>query len=302
MPVLQGLRNWWQEVRIDSAFRKYEAVERLQHNKNLDRRFDTSQIEREIAVSEKSILAAADTKFAAEIHAARSRLTTCEANIKGRNADLITIQRNHESELIALERDISKIRSEIQAIRRQKQRAHTNLNNAQSEVREFHDSNTDFFGNRQHIPQHSFFGKSWSDLDPLVEARQVAAEEVGSLSSSLGSVIDRELHKRDLRSKVYESRNRKRLLVKHRVSIGTLHKAISLLESDRVLLKRDLQTLESARQDFLLSERHSAGLATRTAEVVDLQSRKARLAAAFDNVESEAARRALHRKAWFEKN
>jgi len=300
--VLQGLRNWWQEVRIDSAFRKYEAVERLQHNKNLDRRFDTSQIEREIAVSEKAISAAADTKFAAEIHAARSRLTTCEANIEGRNADLTTIQRDHEPELIALEKDLSKIRSEIQAIRRQKQRAHTNLNNAQSEVREFHDSNTDFFGNRQHIPQHSFFGKSWSDLDPLVEARQDAAEEVGSLSSSLGSVIDRELHKRDLRSKVYESRNRKRLLVKHGVSIGTLHKAISLLESDRVLLKRDLQSLESARQDFLLSERHSAGLVTRTAEVVDLQSRKARLAAAFDNVEAEASRRALHRKAWLENN
>jgi chromosome segregation ATPase len=160
MRVLQGLRDWWQEVRIASAFRQYEAAERLQNNNNLNRRFDTSQIEREIAVSERSILAAADTRYDSEIQVARLRLTNCETNIKGRDADLITIQRNHESELIALEKDLSKIRSEIQAIRRQKQRAHTDLNNAQSEVREFHDSNTDFFGNRQHIPQHSFLGKA----------------------------------------------------------------------------------------------------------------------------------------------
>jgi hypothetical protein len=108
------------------------------------------------------------------------------------------------------------------------------------------------------------------------------------------------LNKRDLRAKVYESRNRKRLLVKHRISIASLNKAISLLESDRVILKRDLNAVEFARHDFLLSERHRAGLATRTAEVADLQSRKARLAAAFDNVEAETARRALHRKAWLE--
>ncbi len=327
-----AIKSFIRNSRITIDYPRYEREQRAAHLAQADRRFDASQLNKEIAQIRHQASAAGDQRFNADIASQRQRVTATEHDLRKNSQLLAIFERNYKAELDALYAqktqlfeqkegllaDARAIKAERSCAQDDLQEAYGDLEDAKSDVGRWYAKSERtpwLFGNGgKKLPKHSMFGQSHGDLSAAKNRRGEAVSDIGDSKRRLADIkarqagvrqaIDRNYAEISLVTekigKVKKDRQHMYDLKNEGVDLAVLRTTIHATQSMLTDLNRQLRSSETQRLVLIQETQARLGLHEREAAVADLHSLKARFVEEFDSEQSQATRRKEHSRKWME--
>ncbi len=328
--VWSSIKGYVRNVRIKADFNRCEKTLISARAVEADLRFDTSQLERDIAGIERRAKEAAHLEFGAELDGkqlALKSLAPIKLALKG-HIELLQRDFRHELDLLHEEktklfRDKDLLLDETRDLQRKRvavkadlDDAYENLELAKASVESWYrksDRSQWLFGNSgTKLPSHSLFGQSFGDLDGYKERRDSARRDIGSHKSDMDD-IQRKKQANGKRRDANQSeltRLFKRIdAVKHArqsvydlkqqgVSLPGLKQELSDVLRNEAQLENEFRQSEVVRDAFVVRHKADLGFGERMEAVRRLQTERRQFLALFESANAIAARRETHRQAW----
>lgn len=325
-----AIKSFIRNSRIKIDYPRYEREQRVAHLAQADRRFDASQLDKEIAQIRQQATAAGDQRFGSDVASLRQRVAATEHGLRKDRQLLLIFERNYKAELDALYAQKTELFEEkeglladAQAMKAERSGAHDDLQEAYGDLE---DAKSDvdrwyaksertpwLFGNGgKKLPRHSLFGQSHGDLSSAKYRRGEAVSDIGDSKrriadikarqaavrhaidrnyAEIGSVMEKIGSVKKDRQHMYDLKN-------EGVDPTVLRTTIKTTQSTLTDLERQLQSAENQRLALIQETQARMGLGEREAAVADLLSRKARFVEEFDSEQSRATRQDEHRRQW----
>lgn len=326
----RGIQRFVQDARIEADFHRYEAEQRVTHEATAARRFDTSQLEREIAEIRRSAEAEGCAVYGARIRDVESSIRATQPAMKELQTQLQLLSRDYRHELEVLYEEKTRLSAakqalidQLKALQEERSKVHEELDDAHAELRKAKasidswyaksDRTPWLFGNGgKKLPNRSLFGQSFGDLDGYKADRARACKKIGSCKEAVADVAGRQRANKSHRDDNKENLNRVfesiRAVKEDRQRMSDLkdrgvrrHRVEEEL-SDRLRqeasLQDDLNHLTSAMTELVQQQACRLGIEERTRAVSELHERRSLFLAAFDAPEQRAARQRAHREWW----
>ena len=179
----RGVQRFVLDIRIDANFPRHESEQRAAHESEANRRFDTSQLEREVDEIQRAAEAEGLAAFGAHIHASESSIHELRPAISQLRCQLELLTRDYRQELNQLYQEKASLLDAKQALFEEMELQQEQRSKSQDELSEAYDdlkqakSSVDswyaksertpwLFGNSgKRLPDRSIFGQSFGDLD-----------------------------------------------------------------------------------------------------------------------------------------
>jgi hypothetical protein len=320
----------WRDVQIAAAFPQFEAKRLLEHRAEAERRFDTSQLEREISNIDREAEVEARRVFSVDMQRMRGELSTLKPKADQMRMDLWHLQRNYKQELegMHLKKDqLLKDRQllfEQQVVLKAKQAkakkeldaAYEALEEAKGSVEGWHRKSQRspwLLGNGgKKLPKHAMFGQSFGDLDGLKSDRDAAYEKVRKAKRERADVAAalKSNWEAIQRSKaavdgvfqhitsIKEGRRVAQLLHQRGARPRQLESELDACIAQCARLEERLREMESSRGEFIAQQAARLGKLERQASVAALQESKRSFLSSFDLPEARTRRQEIHRSEW----
>jgi hypothetical protein len=327
-----GFKRYVQDVRIDADFESSEKALRAVREAEAARRFDPSQLLREIEGVERTALAAAGQEFGSRLadkQSAIKALTSVEATLQKR---IELMGRDFRQELDGLHEEkarLFRVKDELQeekrglegrraAAKAKLRDAYDDKKAAQASIDAWHRKSKRtplLFGNSgKKLPKHALFGQSLGDLDGYKRRSESAGRDIGRSKSEIADIqralqdnrqadestkaslarVSREIEAvKAARHSVYE-------LKRQGVHLPLVEQEHSAVLQQQAQLSRELQKLEVVRDAFVVQQRVRLGWGERMATVDRLKLDRFQFMAAFEVSSAVAARREAHRQSWLQ--
>ncbi len=326
----RGAQRFVQDVRIDADFPRYEFEQHGAHELVASRRFDTSQLEREIDAIRLAAEAEGRAAYAARICQSESSIDALRPAITRLRTQLEVLTRNYRQELDLLYEEKMNLLKAKQALFEQMKALQKERSEAQEELSAVYDdlktvkSLIDswyaksertpwLFGNGgERLPNRSLFGQSFGDLDGYKADRMRACEEVGTCKAAVAEVAGRQKtnkslldgNKADL-NRVFESiktvkeaRQRMFDIKDQGVRHHRVEAELSTWLQQEADLQNDLIRLTSAKVELVEQQAFRLGIEERKQTMAELRKKRTDFLAAFDDPGNRTERQRTHRDAW----
>lgn len=330
--MFEGIKSFIRETRIKFDYPRFESEQTTMHRDEAERRFDTSQLQREVTQIKDQASLAGDQRFGDEISPLRKKLAVLERDLQQNLEQLAIFERNYKSELDDLyaQKELlfqakENLLVESKRLRDERSQAHQELDEAYEDLEEAKNDVDRWyaksertpwlFGNSgKKLPAHSMFGQSFGDLEAAKSRRGDAVDEIGECKRRITSIkgsqaanrVQRDLKRNEI-GKVFENitevktaRQRMFDLRKGGVQPKVLRRIIHQLQSSKSCLDEEILTLEKRRSALVEEIEIRMGVRERESAIADLVARKRRFLDAFHSEQSKAARQDLHRRQWVE--
>lgn len=328
--MFNSIKRLIQELRIWMDFPKYETLRLKAHIAEASLRFNTAQLEREIAAIKRSAGDVASEKFDQKIDAVAYEIASLDRNIDETQCCLALFERDYRGELNdlhaqkeALFQEKNSLHAEMEELKHERSEAHMSLQNAYDDLQTAKDSVDSwysksertpvFFGNAgRKLPKHSIFGQSFGDLDEYKRDRGAAVSEIGGCKENLSEIRARQRDNKDHRnqiraqlSAVFEQINavkndRQRMyeLKQKGMRQSSLERKLSDYLSRRVELTNLRRAMEAERRAHVEQSEFQMGIKEREAALEQRNVGKTRFLEEFHLPGQLEIRRADHRKRW----
>lgn len=328
--MFDTIKKFIRNIRIKIDYPRYERERRAAHLAEADRRFDVSQLNKEIALIRHQATAAGDQRFGADVASLRQRVAATEHGLHKDRQLLSIFERNYKAELNALYAQKTQLFEEKEGLLTEAKAMKVERSGAHDDLQEAYDDLEDakidvdrwyaksertpwLFGNGgKKIPKHSFFGQSHADLSAAKYRRGEAVSDIGDGKRRIADIkarqagvrqeIDRNYAEigavREKISAVKEDRQKMYDLKKEGIDPGVLRATILTTQSVLTDLERQLRILENQRTALIQETEVRLGLREREATVLELKSKKAKFVEQFDSEQSRAIRQDEHRRGW----
>lgn len=328
--MFDAIKTFIRNTRIKIDYPRYEREQRTAHLAQADRRFDASQLNKEITQIRQQAAAAGDQRFGADVASFRQRVAATEHELR-KNRQLLSIfERNYNAELNALYaqktqlfEEKESLFAEARSMKAERSSAHDDLQEAYGDLE---DAKSDvdrwyaksertpwLFGNGgKKIPKHSLFGQSHGDLSAAKNRRGEAVSDIGDSKRRIADIKARQIAVRQAIDRNYAEigvvmekigavkKDRQYMydLKSEGVDLAVLRTTIHTTQSTLTDLNRQLGSSENQRLALIQETQGRLGLREREAAVADLHSLKARFVEEFDSEQSQATRQEEHRRQW----
>ena len=132
-----AIKSFIRNFRITIDYPRYEREQRAAHLAQADRRFDASQLNKEIAQIRQQATAAGDQRFGSDVASLRQRIAATEQGLRKDRQLLSIFERNYKAELDALYAQKTQLFEEkeglladAQAMKAERSAAHDDLQEA----------------------------------------------------------------------------------------------------------------------------------------------------------------------------
>jgi len=326
----RGVQRFVQDIRIDADWPRYESEQRVAHEAEASRRFNTSQLEREIAEIQRKAEAEGHAVFGDQIRLANSSIKGLYPAISHLRCRLELLTRDYRQELNQLHEDKLSLLGEKQdlidemkLLKEQRAEAHGELRDAYDSLQQAKEAVAGWhaksartpmlFGNSgKRLPNHSLFGQSFGDLDGYKADRERACDEISSCKSALaqiGSEQNANRHRWCQNEKalkqvfesvkaVKEARQRMFDLKKQGVRRHLVEAELSKYVRQEMSLQKGLDRLSEAMDEYVLQQSFRMGMEERRRDVADLTLKRAQFLAEFEDPLQAAERQHAHREWW----
>jgi hypothetical protein len=292
-----AVKTFIRNARIKIDYPRYEREQRALHLAQADRRFDASQLNKEIAQIRQQATAIGDQRFGSDIASLGQRVVTTDHGLHKDRQLLSIFERNYKAELDALYAQKTQLFEEkeglladARAIKAERSGAHDDLQEAYEDLEDASHGDLSSAKYRR--------GEAVSDIGDSkrkladIKARQAALRqaidrnfaEIGMTIEKIGAVKKDRQHMFDLKQAG--------------VDPAVLRVEIHNDQSTLADLERQLRSLENQRLALIQETQVRLGLREREAAVADLHSRKTRFVEEFDSEQSRANRQDEHRRQW----
>lgn len=326
----QGIQRFVQDVRIDADFPRCEAEQRAAHESAASRRFDTSQLEREINKIRRAAEGEGQAAFGAQIEHFQASLEAILSAIGRLRFHLEVFTRDYRQELDQLYEEKASLLDakrvlveEMKALQKQRSDAQHELSEAYGDLQAAKSSIERWyaksertpwlFGNGgKRLPKRSLFGQSFGDLEGYKADRSRACDAIGSCKEVVAEIAAKQQANRSLRDEnrnalnrvfasiraVKEARQRMFDLKDQGVRRHRVEADLSETLQREAAIRSELDRLTSAKAELVEQQSRRMGLEERRLALADLNQQRARFLAAFDDPELQAARKRAHRQWW----
>ena len=330
--MFEGIKAFVRVARIRLDYARYETEQLIAHKAEAERRFDVRQIQREVDQILAQAKLAGDQRFSSEISQTRKELAALERDTEQKLEQLAIFERNYKSELDDLyaQKELlfqtkTNLLAESKRLRDGRSQAHKKLDET---YRDLEEAKNDvdrwysrsgrtpwLFGNGgSKLPDHSFFGQSFGDLEAAKSRRGDAVGDIGVIKSRITRIkgsqsanrleLDRN---RSESGKLFENiaevkaaRQRMFDLRMQGVKDGVLREIIRQLQSSKLSVEEEILNLEKRRSALVEETEARMGAREREAMIADLLARKGQFLSAFHLEQSKAARQDRHRRQWMQ--
>ena len=326
----RGVQRFVQDIRIDAEFPRYESAQGEVHASEANRRFDTSQLEREIDEIQLAAEAEGLAAFGAHIHVAESSINALRPAISLLRGRLELLICDYGRELNQLDREkanlldakqplfeamkaLQKQRSEAQDELRE---SYDNLNEAKSAIDNWYAKSERtpwLFGNGgKRLPDRSIFGQSFGDLDGYKADRARVSEEIGSCKAAVARIAGEQKanasrldENKTALNRAFEcikavkaARQRMFDLKDQGVRRHQVEAELSDHLRQETAALKDLDRYSKAMVEHVVQQSFRMGMEERRRGVDDLSLKRAQFLAAFDDPVRRAERQRAHREWW----
>jgi hypothetical protein len=199
---IKSAREKLQDSKINSDYYTYETEQRAAYVATAEAMFELEPLQKQADLLTERARNVVNNRWRWRYRSGARPATSRSITAGGAAEGPAISRRDYERELAKVEAALLVIRTEMLSLDREISAAHEELNNAHSQVRDWDGGNTDFFGRRRHIPQHSFFGWSWSEPDDLKDEIGLAAGDVADLKSRYPNLKHPELAQKKIRAEI----------------------------------------------------------------------------------------------------
>lgn len=328
--MFDSIKIFIRNARIKIDYPKYENEQRAAHLAEAERRFDSSQLNREVAQIRQQATAAGEQRFGAEIASLRQRIAAAEHESL-KNRQLLSIfERDYKAELDSLYaqknylfEEKEELLHEARVLKAERSNAHEelqdgydDLEDAKRDVDRWHAKSERtplLFGNGgEKLPKHSLFGQSHGDLSWAKHRRDEAASDIGDGKRKIATIKAKQADTKagldrnyaaigaatEKISSVKKDRQHMYDLKNEGVNPDALQTAIQSFQLSLKDLERQLRSSENQRFALINETKARLGLLEREAAVSDLHSKKARFVEQFDSEHCRITRQQEHRRKW----
>jgi hypothetical protein len=328
--MFDGIKRFFYEVRINADFPQYESSRLQAHTAESARRFDTAQLEREVATIKEKTCHAANEKFGVNTNALYGEIAVLEKDIRSTRWNLAIFERDYKSELNdlhtkkdALLEEKDRLIAEMTALQEARsgaqeslQYAYDRLESAKNAIDRWYgksDRTPWLFGNGgKKLPKHSMFGQSFGDLDGYKRDRGAAVSDIGNCKEEIGKIKSRQRRNKEHRdenkaavTKIFEQINATKAarqlmyeLKQQGMKYFAIKKELSAYLSSQADLQNRLHALETQRNEFTEQMKYRLGINEREANIAEIRALKAQFLEDFHSLSNQELRRADHRKQW----
>lgn len=326
----RAVQRFVQDIRIDADFPRHESELRAAHESDANRRFDTSQLEREIDEIQRAAEAEGVAAFGTHIHAAESSINALRPAISVLRGRLELLTRDYGRELNQLYQEKANLLDakqalfdEMKALQKQRSEAHEELSEAYDDLNEAKSSINSWyaksertpwlFGNGgKRLPDRSLFGQSFGDLDGYKADRARACEEIGSSKAAVASIAAQQKANRSRLDEnktalnfvfesikaVKEARQRMFDLRDQGIRRHRVDAELSEHLRQETAVQKELDRLSNAMAEHVVQQSFRMGSEERRLAVAELKAKRAQFLAAFDDPVRRAERQRAHREWW----
>lgn len=328
--MFDAVKSFIRNTRIKIDYPRYEREQLAAHMAQADRRFDASQLNKEITQIRQQATVAGDQRFGADVASLSQRVAVAEDGLRKDRQLLSIFERNYKAELDALYAQKTQLFEEkegllaaARALKVERSGAHDDLHEAYDDLE---DAKSDvdrwyaksertpwLFGNgSKKIPKHSLFGQSHGDLSAAKYRRGEAVSDIGDSKRRVAAIKARQAGVRQEIDRNYAEigvvmekigsvkKDRQQMydLKKEGVDPGILRTTIHTAQLTLTDLKGQLRNSENQRLALIQETQARLGLHEREAAVSELHSKKTRFVEQFDSEQSRATRQEEHRRQW----
>jgi len=326
----RGVRQFVQDIRIDADYPRYELEQRRAYEAAASRRFDTTQLEREIGAIRRSAESEGLAAYGPRINELGASIKAIQPAITQLRWQLDLLTRDYRQELDQLHGEKAslletkqELREQMEELRKERSEAHGELSDAYDELEQAKTSIDGWYaksdrtpwllGNEgKKLPKHSMFGQSFGDLEGYKADRSRACDEIGDCKDAIAEVIERQRanvvqrlqNKEDLvrvsesiRS-VKEARQRMFDLRSQGVRLHHVETQLSGHERREAVLKTELRRRSDEQAKFVKQRAFQMGIGERENALEVLKTQRAQFIVAFDDAARSAERRTAHREWW----
>jgi chromosome segregation ATPase len=328
--MFDGIKNFFHEVQIKADFPQYENSKLQAHVAEAERRFDTAQLEREVAAIKEGTCRAMSEKFGLDTAALNYEIAILEGEVRRTRGNLAIFERDYKWELNELHNRKKELRKEkdglieeMKALQEERTEAHESLQDAYDRLEAAKNSIDHWysksertrwlFGNGgKKLPKHSLFGQSFGDLEGYKLDRGIAVSDIRNSKIEVSEIKGRQRRNKECREenkaalrKVFDQINateavRQQMyeLKQQGMKYSVLKKELSKYLSDHTDWQNRLHALEAESNTLTEEMECRLGIREREAKIAELKARKAQFLEEFHSPGSQESRRADHRKWW----
>lgn len=164
--MFNHLTAWWRDKRVAWAYPMYREELKRAHLKKADVKFPLGVLQLRLDDLRAEAAAAAGRTHGSTDAIARE-LTRNASHLRERERELGLMGRDLAAELRDINCDLDAKYSQDRALRTEAAEIQGEVREAFGAIQHLYDRRKDWLGNPQPLPQWSFFGQSWNDLDAL---------------------------------------------------------------------------------------------------------------------------------------
>lgn len=324
------ISSYIQNIRISLDFPQFESQRRNDHEQQAERQFSTKQITDEKNKLITKIESQASAKFDALLHEKEAEKRKYEAEANHTESLLSFFLRHYKQELDALYgqknallsaksrlyQKKSEIRESLSGAFEEKDEAYNELNYYNDEIDSWYsksDRSPWLFGNAgKKLPNHSFFGQSFGDLDSYKDHRDSAYNDVQEAKNRIGdlkhdqhvlhSEIEEIKEKIDALfrriSQVKSDRSKMYDLKKSGYCRNKLQSKLDGLRIEINRLNTKINEIVENKKEFIIKEKYRYGAMGLEATIIEIERNKKNFLDSFDLDENQRERKRLHRETW----
>ena len=326
------IKTNFQNFRIFLDYPAYEKKCRDKHLALAESRYSICDLETNIAELNEKIRKRADSRFDKKIIWFNTKIRPYANEIEKNNRILRLFQTDYRGKLdrhysqkkylindkMLLIGSIKHLRSELNHAYTEKSSAYRQLADAKSDVEDWYcqsEGSTWFGGNKgRNIPNHSFFGQSYGDLNSAKADRGNAIDDISQSKAKISrlkeevSKVQANIESMDTRIKrveneitvIKKNQNEMFRLTKEGVSQQKLKDAIARDISRRDQYQTELNKIRTAKDNFILTENKKSGVIDMKGRIDKICAQKKTFISEFENEVAQLARKQDHRAQWFE--
>lgn len=219
--------------------------------------------------------------------------------------NLEILKRSYKNELEPAYKEVNDLREELNSLFLEKSDAYEKLKQAKSYIDSWHSKSTrnSFFGNGgRKLPQHSFFGQSFGDLEGYQADRDSAYAKTQRCSAEIGDVKSRMAELRCIINAIKTDRQRMFDLREQGLHAGIIKKAAHHIEGQLNRLNIEVKQKKSEQAEYLESARYKNGVVLLESDIARIVSLRNKFLCSFDEPHALFTRKCAHREDWLKKH
>lgn len=319
MIIFKRIKNYFQDIKINLDFEKFEIQCRKEHEKQAAQQFSTKEISEEKNHLLAKIKSQASEKFDEPLNSKQAKINELKEKEKNIRELLSFFERNYKQELDELYLEKNDLFEKKNALREALSKAFENKKEAYNELNrckeaidswyEKSDRTPWLFGNAgKELPKHSLFGQSFGDLESYKSDRDDAYNDIQDVKNQIAN-LKQEQH--DVFCEIEEIKNQIDQVKSDRSNMYNLKKQHNKEDLQNQLnglqfsinkLSTQVQEILKTKESYIYQEKIKCDFSKLEEKINEIKNKKIQYIESFELEKNKQKRKQMHREMWLKQN